>query len=94
MLVVKTEQIRRCEELEKLGRQIAATWNALLTFFYQLRFKNREFCFGTRFGCVKQTTFVSVFTAINWVNPAWPVEPILLTSTLLMGGPGDPGKDC
>ena len=31
--------------------------------------------------------FITVFTSIHWVKPAQPVEPILLTSTLLIGGP-------
>ena len=37
----------------------------------------------------KNKFFVSVHIGIRWVKPAWPAEPIYLTSTLLMGaGPG------
>ena len=33
----------------------------------------------------KQKLFITVFTTIHWVKLAWPAEPILLTSTSLMG---------
>ena len=37
--------------------------------------------------------FIVVFTTIHCVKPDWPAEPILLTSTLLMGTlPGDISK--
>ena len=32
----------------------------------------------------KHKLFVTVFTTIDWVKSAWLVEPILLTSILLM----------
>ena len=33
----------------------------------------------------KNRLFITVFITIYWVKPAWPVEPILFTSALLMG---------
>ena len=36
-----------------------------------------KFCFGTRFGCLKKhQLFIIVSTAVHWVKPAQPVEPI------------------
>ena len=37
--------------------------------------------------CEKTQTFITVFTTIYWMKPAWPAGPIFLTLTLLMGGP-------
>ena len=37
----------------------------------------------------KRKIFITVFTTIYWVKPAWPAEPIFIISTLLIVGPSD-----
>ena len=92
--MVKTMQIRRFQVLQKLGIHVVAMRNPTQMSFYQSRFKNDSFYFGTRFGYVKNHKLsVTVFSTIHRVKPAWPAEPILLTTTLLTGAlPGDAGK--
>ena len=52
-------------------------------FFLLIAFPKQIVCFGTRFGYVKKLIFfITVFATIQWEKQA---EPILLTSTLLMG---------
>ena len=62
--------------------------------FLSIVFQKRWFYFKTRFGHVKKhKLFITVFTTIHWVKSDWSVEPMLLTSTLLMGTlPGNIGK--
>ena len=61
--------------------------------FLSIAFQKRLFYFETRFDYVKKYKLsITVFTTIYWVKPARPAEPILLTSTLLMGAlTGDAG---
>ena len=53
----------------------------------------RQFYFGTKFGCVKNhKLFITAFKTVHCVKLTWPVEPILSTSTLLVGAlPGEAG---
>ena len=82
---MKRGQIRRCQGLDKLGRNVVVMRTPPVSVFFQLRFKKRQFCFGRRFGRVKKhELFINIFTTIHWVEPAWPAKPILLISTLLM----------
>ena len=60
--MVKTRQIRRSEGLEKLGRYVVNKHNSLVMFFNRLHFKERSFCFGTRYGNVKNINFLLVFS--------------------------------
>ena len=67
-------------------RHLVAMRNPTQMFFYRLRFKNDGFS-NDIWLCEKTQTFYYVLTTIHWVKPD---EPILLTSSLLMGAlPGD-----
>ena len=58
----------------------------IMLFLIDFNSKNYKFCFGTKFGQVKKhKLFITVYTTLSWVKPVLPVEPILLTSTLLWG---------
>ena len=85
--MVKIVQISHCQEFQKVGD---IKWLCAIPckcFFYQLRFKNEIW------QCEKHKLFITVFTTIHWLKPAGPAEPILLTSTSLMGAlPDDTGK--
>ena len=88
--MAKTGQIRRWQSSLNLGDWLCATQKMI--FFNCI--STNKFYIGTKFGYVKKhKLFATVFTRdmiftiiyMYWVNPACLAEPMLLTSTLLMG---------
>ena len=54
--------------------------------FQTIAFKKGRVLFRNEiWQCPKTVSFISVFATIRWMKAGWPAEPILLTSTLLIG---------
>ena len=66
--------------------------NPTQMLFLSISFQKRWFYFETTFGYVKKhKLFITVFTTIHWVKPAWPAEPIVnldITNGTLLGDIG------
>ena len=56
--VVKTKQIKHWEELDKVGRDVAAMNSCTYRFFAEFAIKKRYFCFGTIMAMSKHTKFL------------------------------------
>ena len=64
--MVKTGQMRRCQELQKLERHVAAKHNPNV-FCKLIPFQKCWFSLGTKFGNVKKKheVFIAVFTTVH-----------------------------
>ena len=84
--MVKRGQIRRCQRVDKLGRHVVAmsTPPPPANVLFLIASQKTIILFRNEIWLCEKTYFFTVFTTTHWVKPAWPGEPILLTSTLLM----------
>ena len=62
--MVKTEQVRSCQGLEKIRRNVAAMCNPHNVFFNRLRFKEHWFVLERDLAMSKNINFILLFSQL------------------------------
>ena len=83
--MVKTGKIRRNQALQELRRHVATMRKPSIMFLINCVSKSNSFVLEGDFPMSKNKLYIALSTTIHGMKPTWPVEPILLISTLLMG---------